>query len=225
MAYVHCMPARVTELRHGLDNLVQGVLRTARGDISFKTRGHIVKATNKIYRGCPWKPAAGQDVLVDGDLVGDAIIVDHIEQDLYAEPAEGASSPHLESIGAMLPRHPPASKTLRVCRDGDPVRIRFVAMASKADSRGRITDEVVHAAWTEGRWAIWTVARDGGGLASSGINAAVLPIIARAAGLDMIAGETDREKAERIERDEVAIAREARQAAAAAPPPFDDCPF
>lgn len=225
MAYVHCMPARVIELRHGLDNIVKGVLRSAKGDLSFSTRGHIVKATNKIYRACPWKPSAGDMVLVDGEITLDAMVIDHIEQDLYAEPVDGACSPHLDTIAEMLPRHPPATKTLRVCRDGDPVRIRFVATASRADARGKIRDEVVHAAWTAGKWALWTVTKDGGRLVSSGIDGAVLPIIARAAGLDMIAGETERERADRIERDEVAKAREQREAAAAAPLPFDDCPF
>lgn len=225
MAYVHCMPARVIEMRHGLDNIVQGRLRTARGDLDFRTRGHIVKATNKIYRYCAWKPSAGDDVLVDGDLSGETILIDHIEQDLHARAAEGAANPHLDIIACRLPTHPPATKTLRVCRDSDPVRLRFADCASRRDTRGRIQDEIIHASYSEGHWSIWTVTRDGGRLSSSGIDATVLPILARAAGLDLIAGETAREEAERLERNEIEAARQARAAAAAAPPPFDDCPF
>ena len=226
MAYVHCMPARVIELRHGLDNVVQGVLRTPGGDLAFRTRGHIVKATNKIYRSCPWKPAAGEHVLVDGDVSKDAVLVDHIERDLHAEAADGAANPHLDAIAALVPTHPPASKTLRVHRTCEPVRIRFVETASRRDARGRIQDEVVHASLADGHWTIWTVARDGGRLASSGIDAAVLPIIARAAGMGLIGGETVREQADRIERNEVEEARRLRERAAAVEaPPFDDCPF
>lgn len=224
MAYVHCMPARVIVLRHGLDNIVSGTLRTHEGDIDFRTRGHIIKVTNKIYRNCAWKPSAGDAVLIDADIGAAGAVVDHIELDIAAKAERGSVNPHLDVIAAMLPKHPVATKTLRVFRASGPVRLRFAACASRRDRRGQVQDEIVHAVYDDGAWAIWTVSKEGGKLASSGIDASVLTIIARAAGSDMIAGETERERSERIERNEIADARIAREAAAA-PPPFDDCPF
>lgn len=225
MAYVHCMPARVMALQHGLDNIVTGTLRTPLGDLAFKTRGHIVKATNKIYRGCPWKPSAGEDVLFDAEINGSSAVVDHIERDLGPTVEKGAANPHLDTIRDLLPKHPPATKTLRVCRHGGPTRLRFAANASRRDPRGRIQDEIVHAMHDDGAWSIWTVTRDGGELSGKGIDAAVLPIIARAAGADLISGETERERSERIEREEIDADRAKRSAHAIEPPPFDDCPF
>lgn len=225
MAYVHCMPALVTMLRHGLDNIVSGTLRTTRGDLSFSTRTHIVKATNKIYRSCAWKPAAGDRVLVDGDIVGNAIIVDHLERDLGAAMDGGAASPHLNTIAAILPKHPPASKTMRVWRDEMPFRIRFAATASRKDRRGKLQDEIVHASYDDGRWAIWSVYKDGGELAASGMDGAIMQILARAAGADLLVGETERERSERVEREEVLAAREARRPPTRTELPFDDCPF
>lgn len=226
MAYVHCMPCLVTRLHHGMDNIVTGTLRTTRGDLEFRTRGHIVKATNKIYRSNPWKPAAGLHVLVDGDVSGGAIVVDHIEADHGAAADGGSASPHLDAIAALLPRHPPASATLRVCRDVMPYRLRFVPVASRRDRRGQISDEIVHASYDDGRWSVWSVAKEGGELASSGIDGPILTILARCAGADLIGGETEREREDRMEREEVFASREARLAAAQpSPPPFDDCPF
>jgi hypothetical protein len=226
MAYVHCMPALVTNLRHGLDNIVSGTLRTSRGDLSFVTRTHVVKATNKIYRSCPWKPSAGDRVLVDGDISGQSVVVDHIERDLGAAMDGGAESPHLNTLAALLPKHPPASGTMRVWRDEAPYRIRFAACASRRDRRGKVRDEIVHASYDDGRWSIWSVFKEGGELAASGIDAAIMTILARAAGADLLVGETERENSERIEREEVAAAREVRAAKRAPePPPFDDCPF
>lgn len=225
MAYVHCMPARVMVLRHGLDNIVTGVLRTHEGEREFTTRGHVVKATNKIYRNCAWKPSAGDDVLVDAETGGDTMIVDHIERDLGARADGGSVNPHLDAIAALLPKHPPASKTLKVWRKGGAVRLRFNAMASRRDRRGALQDEVVHAIYDEGSWSIWSISKIGGELVSTGIDASVLPIITRASGADAISGETERERTERIEREEIAADKAAREAVRNAPPPFDDCPF
>lgn len=227
MAYVHCMPCLVTRLNHGMDNIVTGTLRTPRGDLEFRTRTHIVKATNKIYRSAPWKPSAGDRVLVDGDASGAAIVVDHIEPDHGAAADGNSASPHLDAIAALLPRHPPASATLRVFRDVMPIRLRFVPTASRRDKRGQVRDEIVHAMYDEGRWSVWSVAKDGGGLAASGIDGHILTILARCAGSSLLTGETERERSERIERDEIDASKAKRNAhlAPAEPPPFEDCPF
>ena len=224
MAYVHCMPALVAVLRHRLDNVVEGTLRTATGDVEFVTRGHIVKATNRIYRNAPWKPKAGDLVLVDGDLSGASITVDHIEPDVMSYANEGAANPHLDAIAALLPKHPPASKDLRVCRTQDPIRIRFCAAASRRTARGAIQDEIVHAAYDAAGWRIWSVAKDGGRPTAKGIDPSILPILARAAGAGLLTGETERERHDRAEIEEREAIR-AQRTAAPEPPPFDDCPF
>lgn len=221
MGYVHCMPARVVTLSHALDNIVSGTLRTDEGDIPFKTRMHIVKATNKLYRNCPWKPSAGDEVLVDGDIGLECMMVDHIEKDHLPRANGGASSPHLDHIAGLLPKHPSASKTLRVWRRSEPIRIRFAATASRRDRRGIVQDEIIHAVHDNGEWSLWTVAKDGGAVVATGIDEAILPILARAAGCDLISGETEREKNVRIEEEE----RRACRKPAYEPPPFDDVPF
>ncbi len=224
MAYVHCMPALVAVLRHRLDNVVEGTLRTPQGDIEFITRGHIVKATNRIYRNAAWKPKAGDLVLVDGDLTQASIIIDHIEPDRMAHADGSAANPHLDAIAALLPKHPPASKDLRVYRAREPTRIRFCATASRRTARGGVQDEIVHAAHDAEGWRIWSVAKDGGAPTAKGIDPAILPILARAAGSGLLTGETERE-AERRREIEEREAIHAQRSAAPEPPPFDDCPF
>ena len=220
MAYVHCMPARVVILRHGLDNVVSGTLRTHDGEFEFKTRGHIVKATNKIYRNCAWKPSAGDDVLIDAEIGSKLITVDHIERDLGAKTETDSKNPHLDIIAGLLPKHPPATKTLRVWRKGGPIRVRFAEFASRIDRRDQLQDEVIHAIYEDDRWTLWTVTQQGGNLSTSGIDAVVLPILARASGMDLISGETEREKRQ-AEKEPLTTT----VAAPANTAPFEDCPF
>lgn len=226
MAYVHCMPVRVKTMRHGLDNIVSGTFETCDGDIEFSTRKHIVKATNKIYRGNAWKPSAGTLALVDGDLQGAMILVDHIEVDHGAATSDGAANPHLDVIAAMIPRHPPASATLRVWRGANPARIRLVALASRMDRRGLISEELVHGSYdsVSNRWSLWSVTRDGATLSGTGVDAAILPMLARAAGSGLLMGETEKERFERIEAEEIQASKDSRMAPTSKPP-SDDCPF
>lgn len=225
MAYVHCMPARIISLKHGLDNIVTGQIETCHGNKSFTTRGHIVKATNKVYRVCQWKPSAGQNVLIDAEITGDHVLVDHIEIDYSPDVLEVSDSQYLNMIAQMLPKHPPASKTVRLWRTSEPYRIRFALPASRQITPRTIQEEIVHAVYDKGLWKIWTVKRDGGHLATKGIDQAVMPIIARAAGCELLSGETEKEAFERKEREEIAASKASRIEIAAPSPVLEDCPF
>lgn len=222
MGYIHCTPAKIMVLRHALDNVVSGTLRTCHGDVEFRTRGHVVKATNKVYRGTEWKPRAGAAVLVDGELTPGAILVDHIEADHIGHAHGAAVSPHLDAIALTLPKHPPASATLRVHRASEPIRLRFAKPASRRDARGKLADEIVHAAYdaANDEWALWTVDRATGNPVARGVDAPTLVILAREAGCDLIAGETARETAEQHDADEKRTATISSWSHAT-----DNCPF
>ncbi len=228
MPYVHCMPARVSEMNHALDNIVSGVLETPKGPLNFKTRGHIVKATNKIYTACAWKPRKDAYVLIDGQVDGEDILVDHIEDDLFQSLGlEPALNVHLDIIAKMLPKHPPATATMRVWRaGGDHYRIRFAHPASRKEGRGSVLDEIVHAAYSsDGQWYLWSIAKIGGAVVAKGIDGPLLPILARASGSDLLSGETERER-EKRRNDEERLKIEAdRQKVQEEAPAFDDCPF
>ncbi len=79
MAYQVCMRALVVRHQHNRDNSVEGTINVQGQQITYKSRGHIAKAVNRIYRNVSWKPAEGEEVIIDGDLNGKHIIVDHIE--------------------------------------------------------------------------------------------------------------------------------------------------
>lgn len=223
MGYVHCMPALVVQMSHGLDNVVGGMVDVDGRRMAFRTRGHIVKAVNKIYRGNPWKPSAGARVLLDGELRGDDLLVDHVEADAHDGTAAFAFSPHLDAIAELLPTHPPATKTLRVWRGETGTRIRFADIASRRDQRGRVVEEILHANHATEGWHLWRIARDGGSHVGTGIDAAVLTILARAAGRGSLTGETaaEEDRRQQAEMREAALARVPERA----PPPDDDCPF
>jgi len=223
MGYVHCVPARVLRMSHGLDNIVSGIVDVDGREIGFTTRGHIVKAVNKVYRGSAWKPSAGARVLLDGEMRADDLLVDHVEADEHDAGAPFSFSPHLDEIAALLPTHPPASKTLRVWRGESGTRVRFADIASRRDARGRVVEEIIHGRHCEDGWHLWRVGREGGRRVGEGIDAAVLTILARASGRGMLAGET---AAEEDRRQQAEIREAARnRIAEAALPPDDDCPF
>lgn len=217
MAYVHCVPARVVQMRHGLDNVVTGVLRTHDDEFPFRTRGHVVKATNRIYRNCSWKPSAGTDVLVDGDVLAAGMVVDHVEPDLMDGDACGHE--HLDALALLLPTHPVASATLRVCRTGAPFRLRFAKAITGEGKRGVRRPGILHASFDpEGAlWRVWTVAQDGAVLAGRGLDQHALPAIAAEIGVEIAAPKVgeDYEKA----------VRPAARKPIYEPPPFDDVPF
>ena len=185
MAYVHCMPARIILMRHGLDNVVSGTLRTPDDEMVFRTRGHIVKATNRIYRGTAWKPQAGADVLVDGDLTATGLIVDHIEPDLIG--GDRCDDQHLEEIAKFLPSHPPASATLRVWRASAPYRLRFAKPITGEGRKNTPRPGILHAAYDPdgAAWRAWTTAQEGGELVQRGIDLHALSAIAAEVGIDI----------------------------------------
>lgn len=229
MPYVHCMPARVSEMNHALDNIVSGILETPKGPLSFRTRGHIVKATNKIYTACAWKPKKDAYVLIDGQVDGEHILVDHIEDDLFQSLAlQPALNVHLDLIAKMLPKHPPATAMLRVWRaGGEHYRIRFAQPASRKEGRGGVIDEIIHAACSsDGKWYLWSVAKIGGAVIAKGIDGPLLPILARASGSDLLSGETEREREKRQNDEErIKIEAERQKAQEEEKRSFDDCPF
>ena len=79
MAYAVCMRARVLNLEHWRDNSLTGTLEIQGSEYEFKTRGHIAKAINAQYRDVSWKPQGGDEVILDGDVSGSRVIMDHVE--------------------------------------------------------------------------------------------------------------------------------------------------
>lgn len=227
MGYVHCMPARVLAMTHGLDNVISGTLETEAGEMRFRTRGHIVKAVNKHYRSSPWKPRRGDQVTIDGDVGTDGVVVDHIEPEPVPAGAPASHHPHLEAIAAIT-ACPGASKTLRRHRGSTETRVRFAAYASRRDGRGRVAEEIVHAIHRhdDDSWHVISRRRADGTLATVGIDAEITVILARAAGRELLAGETAVEVDRRQQDDLRRAAVDPRPVATTPlPPPFDDCPF
>lgn len=228
MAYVHCVSAHIVEMTHGMDNVVEGVLDIDGATTGFRTRGHIVKAVNRLYRGSSWKPSKGASVLLDGEMAADLLLVDHIEPARVAADAPIASSPHLDTIATMIPGHPPATKTLRVWRGVGSTRVRFADMVSRIDARGRLVEEILHAALHPDGWRLALIARQGAMPCDTRIDVPVLTILARAAGCPLLVGETaaeaDRRRQDELRQD-AGARREDDRLRKADPPPFDDCPF
>lgn len=224
MGYVHCMPALCVQMTHGLDNIVTGVLDVDGRKIDFRTRSHIIKAVNKVYRGSAWKPSGGAKLLVDGELAPGSILIDHVEADAHDPADDRVSSPHLDEIAAMLPTHPVASKTLRVWKGDGVTRLRFADIVSRRDARGRIVEEILHGLHDEDGWHLWRVGRQGGQRLGSGIDAAVLTILGRAAGRALLTGETAVEE-DRRQQAEYRQAAAQSQVIEHVSPPDDDCPF
>ena len=79
MAYAVCMRARIENLEHWRDNSLTGRLVHSGGTMDFKTRGHIAKTVNSQYREVSWKPTEGEEIIFDGDIHGERVILDHIE--------------------------------------------------------------------------------------------------------------------------------------------------
>lgn len=223
MGYVHCMPALCVQMSHGLDNIVTGVIDVSGRRLEFRTRGHIVKAVNKLYRSNAWKPSGGARMLIDGDLGKDSIVVDHIEVDAHDNGEDHVSSPHLDTIAAMLPTHPPATKTLRVWRGEEGTRVRFADIVSRRDARGRVIEEVLHGHYDPEGWRLWRIAREGGQRTGSGIDMPVMTILARAAGCSLLTGETAAEEDRRQQTEMREAARLKLEQCNL--PPDDDCPF
>lgn len=217
MAYVHCMPARVVQMRHGLDNVVSGVLRTHDDEFPFRTRGHVVKAANRVYRNVTWKPSAGDDVLVDGDVLSAGMVVDHVEPDLL--DGEICRHEHLDALALLLPTHPVASATLRVWRAGTPHRLRFAKAITGEGKRGVRRPGILHAAFDPetGEWRVWTVVHEGGQIATRGVDQHALPAIAAEVGHEIAAPQ--------IGEDPVRPVRPSTRTPIYDPPPFDDVPF
>lgn len=80
MAYAVCVRASVVDAKCWRDNSFTGTLRIDGKDYQFKTRHTITKAVNARYTNIAWKPGAGEEVIFDGEIFQDQIIIDQIER-------------------------------------------------------------------------------------------------------------------------------------------------
>lgn len=102
MSYLGVIPARVSEWRHHLDNVVEGKLEIAGTEHRFRTRTHIIKVINRNYQNVGWKPAIGEDVLADGQMSRDLLILDAIEPQPLWQEAERGHSDMLSRLAERL---------------------------------------------------------------------------------------------------------------------------
>lgn len=162
MAYVYCMPATIITMKHGLDNIVSGVFQTPLGERSFITRKHIIKTTNKIYRNCPWKPAVGSKVLIDGDMDGVSVLVDHIEKDHLLEGFQLSNTGLATEIIMKSSKIPPATKTAKLFRDGRNIRMRLAEPYLKLLPNGKREEQIVHLVLNDIKLTAYVTSRIGG---------------------------------------------------------------
>jgi hypothetical protein len=216
MAYIHCISGQIIEFKHNLDNTIEGKFSTSLGEISFKSRGHVVKTTNKIYQNNAWKPAMGLNVLFDGDLVGDFLILDHVEIDQEDKINKKIKNKYTDVLLGKMKTLPVATKEIRYnSRDN---RFRFAEAVSRQDHRGNMSEEILHAAYSDDGWKFWTVTKKGGKISATSLDDESEIILARAVGLGSEKGLTVKEAQEEERKKRTAIK-------AKVVVPFDDCPF
>lgn len=217
MAYAVCVAARIEEMSHALDNIVSGTVSHDGIQTPFRTRGHIVKATNKIYQANPWKPSKGDRVLIDGDFQKDGtLIVDHIEKD-WVEAAGAVDVPMLAKIAERLPSMQEMTSGLRHRKPkvpGEPTRLRWVKPFTVLHDRCERSDAVLHAVLDEDGWYLWGIEKTTGKPASASRADGLHRLMADALGIPSM----------------VAINPPPPSAMASPPaddgsPPYDDCPF
>lgn len=127
MAYQACVRARLVRHSHTRDNTIEGELEADGVTFSYESRGHIVKAVNRLYRSVSWKPKEGDEVLIDGDFVRGHAVIDHIEP--WSPQDYSPLHRHtelIERLRAMLPSFPELGKALRHRAhndNGDEVRV------------------------------------------------------------------------------------------------------
>jgi len=182
MPYVYCMPAKITEFVHALDNKVSGKIEVEGVEYAFSTRKHIVQAVNRHYSTCAWKPRLGSAVLIDGDLGKKSVLVDHIEADLMVDVA--AEDPILDQIASTLRAIPNATNTMRHWKPqvvGSPIRFRWAGEVGKSAGIDAERSALVHAMLdpATGRWTSWCVDTSTGRLVGSGLPAAARRLVGR----------------------------------------------
>lgn len=195
MAYASCVRARVLSKEHWRDNTLTGILSIDGVEHQFKTRGHVAKAVNSQFRDVDWKPSDGEEVIIDGDVSGGRVVVDHIEP---WRPQEyellGRHGDIVERAIAEIERAPEMSKLLRHRQhedDGADVRIvRWMRHARARDGRKERT-AIVSAIVADGEMRFCCRYREGGARVPAN-DVAVLPLLAAAAGIPTAAVETAR---------------------------------
>jgi hypothetical protein len=156
------MPATIITMKHGLDNIVSGVFQTPLGERAFITRKHIIKTTNKIYRNCPWKPAVGSKVLIDGDMDSVSVLVDHIEKDHLLEGFQLSDAYPVTEIIMISKKLPPATKTAKLFREGRNIRVRLVEPYLKFLPNGKREEQFVHLVINDMKLTIYVTSKIGG---------------------------------------------------------------
>ncbi len=182
MPYVYCMPAKITEFVHALDNRVSGRIEVEGVEYAFSTRKHIVQAVNRHYSTCAWKPRLGSSVLIDGDLGKKAVLVDHIEADLAVDSP--VQDDILDQIASTLRAIPNATKTLRHWKPqvpGSPIRFRWAGEVGRSAGIDADRSALVHAMLdpATGRWTAWCIDASNGRLAGSGLPSAARRLVGR----------------------------------------------
>lgn len=79
MSYQPCVRGTLKTKMSFRDNLVTGTIIIDGKEYPYRTRKHIAGATNKIYADVPWKPQEGDEIIFDGDVAANSVIIDHIE--------------------------------------------------------------------------------------------------------------------------------------------------
>lgn len=189
MAYQACVRAKLVRHTHTRDNTIEGELEADGHRFTYESRGHIVKAVNRLYRSVNWKPSEGDEVLIDGDFVRGHAVIDHIEA--WAPQDYSSLDRHtelVERLRASLPAFPELGKALRHHAhndNGDEVRV----IRWQNPTRGWIgraeLPAVVSAIIANDDIRFCARTQDGGrGLQLE--NTAILPLIAETLGIPML---------------------------------------
>ena len=186
MAYAVCMRARIIEKEHWRDNSVTGTLEINDAIYRFKTRKLIVQAVNSRYSNIAWKPQPGDEVIIDGDIFSDQVVIDHIEQ---WRPQDhtllGRHDSIVERLIQSLPAMPEMTKALRVRSHqdcGTPVYIARWGKDAQAKDGRAMVPAVVSAIMAEAEIRFACRAKMGGKLLPND-NVAILPLLASTLGI------------------------------------------
>lgn len=189
MAYAVCMRARVLKLEHWRDNSLTGTLDIQGTEHEFKTRGHIAKAINAQYRDVSWKPQEDEEVILDGDVSGNRVIIDHLEpwrpQDFKVlDRHEDLQRRFIAEVENM----PTMTKTMRQdIHDDNGTQVRVIRWMKPAQaSQGRsMMATIVSAIIAEGEMRFAMRNRSGGAMLPFD-KVAVLPLLAGGLGIPFL---------------------------------------
>jgi len=184
------MRARIVRHVHARDNIISGTAEIDGKSYTYSSRGHIAKAVNRLYREVSWKPQEGDEIVIDGEVTGECLIIDHLEpwdpgrfnpldrhQDLQ------------ERLLAKLPKMPSVGKHLRHSSHSDEgIQVSYLRWTAPVETQiGRKkVPVIVSAIAAEGELRFAFLAQHGASRVAAN-QVPFLPVLAESLGIPSIA--------------------------------------